>query len=69
MKTQTSQYIFTDEKQKCKLVINDTNWFTCECKNIADDSPWMPYICGTREWLGLSDWEVENSYPPKGRKA
>ena len=60
-----SQYIFSDDKMKSRLLKQKDNWFVAEYKDHKNDSQWMPWICGSKEFLALSDQEVNMAYPDK----
>jgi hypothetical protein len=54
-KSVDTQYIFRDPQIKSRLIKKDTDWYVAEFKDHHSDSQWLPFICGTAEWLGLTD--------------
>ena len=51
-----SQYIFNDGVMKSRLIRKDKDWFVAEWKSSVDESAqWMPWICGTADFLALSE--------------
>lgn len=53
-----SQYIFKEAALKGRLIKKAQNWYVAEYK--TDGMPsWFPYICGTAEWLRLTEQDKE----------
>jgi hypothetical protein len=50
-------YIFSDSEMKGRLIRHEDDWFVGEWKPNDQNSQWIWWICGTREWLGLTDQE------------
>jgi hypothetical protein len=79
----TSQYIFNDGEMKSRLTrtsrLDGEDWFIAEWKpndpdmiarlaHMFPDGQWLWWIAGTREWLGLTDQEVEWSIDKRKKK-
>lgn len=55
-KSEESQLIFNDGHMKGRLIKKDKDWYVGEFKT-PDMETWMPWICGTSEWLQLTEQE------------
>lgn len=65
----SSQVIFNDGFIKSRLIRKDKNWFVGEWKYVNEEEPsdpyylykkqWFPWICGTKEWLQLTEQDIE----------
>jgi hypothetical protein len=60
------QYFYRDEyrNEKCRVRHKGINsrgedWFHVEVKSINIDEPWVWFLIGTAEWLGLTQQEIE----------
>ncbi len=62
-----SQLIFNDGIIKSRIIKKDTNWYTVEWKYVDETklthlgdkvSMWLWWLCGTKEWLNLSEQEL-----------
>ena len=73
-----SQFFYTNETSKCRVVKIDDDWYEvqwkssipCKSEYIDYAAQWTWFLCGTREWLNLSDRDVEwagKNYKPKKR--
>lgn len=55
-KSAQSQLIFNDGRMKGRLIKKDKDWYVGEFKT-AEMETWMPWICGTSEYLWLTEQE------------
>jgi hypothetical protein len=54
-----SQYIYKDDIEKSRLVRTSDDWWVVEWKRNIEDDTWMPFLCGTSDFLMLTDQEKE----------
>lgn len=57
------QYNFNDGTIRSRLMKQDENWFIAEWKDPRDQSPWYPWICGTKEFLALTEEQAGKAFP------
>lgn len=50
-----SQYIFKDENIKSRLLQTQDDWYVAESKKIDSSDQWKPWICGTADFLKLTE--------------
>lgn len=53
-----SDFIFKSDETKGRLVRKEHNWFVAEYKD-TDMQNWFPWVAGTKEFLQLTDQEME----------
>lgn len=66
-----SQYIYNDGRTKGRIIYKGKtpkgeDWFSCECKAVGTDAPWEGGLCGTADFLKLS--EQEKNWAIRGNK-